>query len=244
MKLFVLIHALEKGGAEKLLVSYLPMLKSKGVHVELILLNASLSVPEFLKTINEADIPIHDLGLKSVYSLEAIPRLRRLLRAKMPDILHVHLFPSLYWAAFATRMMKNKPALFYTEHSNYNKRRGKPYMRLLEKNIYASYQQIIAITDSVRQNLSQWIGNDRRIVTILNGVDIAHIQQTPKTNKPEFCAELGIHQDAKIIFMAASFRYPKDQLTVIKACKLLGPDYHVLFAGEGPLLEQAKELAE
>jgi glycosyltransferase involved in cell wall biosynthesis len=244
MKLFVLIHALEKGGAEKLLVNYLPKLKRKGVNVELVLLNARLSVPEFLTEITNAGIPIHNLGVKSVYNFDAIFKLRKLLLTNTPDILHVHLFPSLYWAALATRMLKNKPALFYTEHSNHNKRRNKSYLRFIEKNIYASYQQIIAITDSVRQNLSGWIGNDRKITTILNGVDITHIQQTPKTSKKDFCAEFNIKESSNVIFMAASFRYPKDQVTVIKACKQLGHNYHVLLAGEGPLLQQAKDTAQ
>ena len=39
------------------------------------------------------------------------------------DVLHVHLFPALYWVAFAKLLSLSKKPLVYTEHNTFNKRR-------------------------------------------------------------------------------------------------------------------------
>lgn len=244
MKILIITHALEKGGAEKLIVDSIPYFRGNNIQVELLLFNASSSVPAFLNSVKNAGVPIHDLRIKYIYSPIVSLHIRRFLRKNRYDIVHVHLFPALYWVAWSFKGLKNKPKLIFTEHSNHNKRRGKKYFNIIERRFYNVYDTIIGITDNVTQNLYQWIGSREKIVTIENGVDIESIRQAPQYNKESLCTELNIRQPATLIMMTASFRYPKDQQTLIKAGEILGENFHILFAGEGELRQLTEQLVQ
>lgn len=243
MKVLVITNDISQGGGEKLLASSLPIFKKKGIDIALLLLNAKGSVPSFLSDIENSGITIHDLGIDSFYNPLCAWEIRKFLQANSYDIVHVHLFPALYWASLAVSLLKVKPVLIFTEHSNHNKRRDKKYLQKIEQAAYRPYSAIIAITDSVNQKLSDWTGQGNKIETINNGVDLTTIANAPKLDRAVLCAELNIPSNAKLMLMAASFRYPKDQGAVIKACAMLGNGYHLLLAGEGELKEKTQALA-
>ncbi|SKB59977.1 glycosyltransferase [Dyadobacter psychrophilus] len=243
MKVLVITNDISQGGGEKLLASSLPIFKKKGIDISLLLLNAKGSVPSFLSDIEKSGITIHDLGISSFYNPLCAWKIRDFLRENSYDIVHVHLFPALYWASLAVSLMKVKPVLIFTEHSNHNKRRDKKYLQKIEQAAYRPYAAIIAITDSVNEKLSDWTGQGNKIRTINNGVDLTTIANAPKLDRTVLCTQLNIPLNAKLMLMAASFRYPKDQGAVIKACAILGKGYHVLLAGEGELKEKTQALA-
>jgi glycosyltransferase involved in cell wall biosynthesis len=240
-KLLVVINSLEKGGAERLLVSSLPVLKKLNIDIEVLLLNAGNSVPSFISLLEESAIVIHDLKLSNIYNPIAILKIKRFLSNYKYDIVHVHLFPSLYWVSLASWFLNSKPILIYTEHSTSNKRRQYGYLRLLERVIYKNYEKIIAITDKVRENLSIWLKNNENIVVIHNGVDISNIDRSKKIDREAICFELGIPKESLLILMTAAFRTPKDQISVVKACQIWGSNYHLLFAGDGELRKATDE---
>lgn len=243
MRVLVIINDISQGGGEKLLASSLPVFKKKGIDIALLLLNAKQSVPSFLSGIENAGITIHDLGINSFYSPLCAWEIRKFLKANPYDVVHVHLFPAQYWASLAVSSMKVKPVLIFTEHSNHNKRRDKKYLQGIERIAYKPYSAIIAITDSVNAKLNAWIGQGEKIHTIHNGVDLTSIANAPKLDKAVLCSQLNIPSNARLMLMAASFRYPKDQGALIKACAILGENHYVLLAGEGELKEKTKALA-
>lgn len=181
--------------------------------------------------------------MNSFYNPLCAWKIRQFLEANPYDVVHVHLFPAQYWASLAVSSMKVKPVLIFTEHSNHNKRRDKKYLQGIERAAYKPYSAIIAITDSVNTKLVAWIGQGEKIHTIHNGVDLTSIADAPKLDRSALCAQLNIPPNARLMLMAASFRYPKDQGALIKACALLGKEYHVLLAGEGEQKEKMKALA-
>ena len=244
IKLLIVTHALEKGGAEKLIVSLAPHFKERGVIVEILLLNKNKSVDFFVNEIRKNEITIHDLNITNIYNPTCILQIKKFLQNNFFDIIHTHLFPSLYWIRLATFLIPNSPKLIYTEHSNHNKRREKFLLKYFEKFIYQGYDRIVTITDEVKQNLSNWVGYPDKMTTISNGVDIKAINNSSVISKYKLLAEFNVPEDAVTIFMAASFRYPKDQQTVIKACALLGNKYHLLLAGEGNLENDCRLVAQ
>ncbi|KAA6440700.1 glycosyltransferase [Dyadobacter flavalbus] len=243
MRVLVIINDVSQGGGEKLLASSLPFFKKKGIDIALLLLNGKASVPSFLSDIKKAGITIHDLGINSFYNPLCAWKIRTFLTANTFDVVHVHLFPAQYWASLAVSSMMVRPVLIFTEHSNHNKRREKKYLQGIERAAYKPYSAIIAITDSVNTKLVAWIGQGEKIHTIHNGVDLTGIADAPKLDRSALRAQLNIPLNARLILMAASFRYPKDQGALIKACAILGKEYHVLLAGEGELKEKTKALA-
>ena len=122
MKVLHVISSLEIGGAQRLLSDLLPIQKQQGLDVEL-LLNVRVE-NEFTRKIQDAGIRISSLDIP-VYSVTNISRLRTHIKGY--DVVHVHLFPSIYWVAIAAIGLQVK--LVYTEHSTSNRRREKNCFR-------------------------------------------------------------------------------------------------------------------
>ena len=93
MRVLQVINSFGTGGAEKLLLDSIPIYLKKNIKMELLLLDGT-SHP-FLKILKEqSNCKINILGKCTVYNpfliFKIIPYLKRY------DIIHVHLFPSLY----------------------------------------------------------------------------------------------------------------------------------------------------
>ena len=146
------------------------------------------------------------------------------------DVVHAHLFPTVWWASLAARGLKVK--MVYTEHSTSNSRRGKWYLRPVEQFMYARYNKIISISQQTQDALCSWLkANDERFVVICNGVDTARFASVKKTVIP------------KSLIMVSRFASSKDQETVIRAMLQIDPEATLRFAGDGENLEHCKQVA-
>lgn len=228
MKLLHVISSLEIGGAQRLLSDLLPIQKKQGIDVNLLVYEDINNA--FTKKVKDAGIPIISLKEKNYRNPIIIWKIRCIIRNY--DIVHVHLFPSLYWVAIASIGLRHTK-LIWTEHSTSNQRRGKWYMRPIERWIYSHYTRLISISDQTQTALQEWLqSKDQRFVTIYNGV-----------NTKEFS---NIHRDIipKSLIMVSRFAPAKDQETVIKAMTYLNKDATLRFVGEGDTMEQCKALVK
>ena len=169
------------------------------------------------------------------------PSLLRKISKEMKkyDVVHVHLFPSFYWAALVKFLGRYKGKLVYTEHST-NNNRQKPYLRILERFIYRRYDCIVAISDAVATNLKNHLQGEYPIQIVHNGIDVDYyMNHTPISRE-----ELGVPADSVILTQVARFGPEKDQMTVLRALKRLPENYHVVFVGGGSLIERHKEYAK
>ena len=158
------------------------------------------------------------------------------------DIVHAHLFPSFYWVALAKVIYRLKCKLIVTEHATENNRR-RLWLRPLERYIYNQYNGIIAISIAVKKNLLHHLHSNYNVSVIENGINI----QKYSDAEPMSRQDIGIpYDDAIILTQVAGFRSEKDQITVLKALSQLPNKYHIMFVGDGRLLQQhinvAKEL--
>jgi glycosyltransferase involved in cell wall biosynthesis len=245
MKILVIINNLTKGGAEKMVVQTISEFQKRGLQAEILQLSAKYSHPDYQEAVVKAGAVLHDLGCNSVYSFSIIRKLRKFVKNRQYDLVQVHLFPAQYWAAFALRSLRTP--LVFTEHSTFNRRWGKFYFRYLDLLTYNKYTSIIAITDDVKQALTNWIpaiGN--KVVVINNGINIQAFSDCPVSNRNLLLAELGIaDSSARLLLMTARFEWPKKHQVLIQALRRLPADVHLLFAGDGsfqPALE--KQAAE
>ena len=110
MKVLHVINNLDIGGAEKLILEAFPKFKEEGVELELAILDGT-AYP-FLKQLQKKNFNIHILGKGSVYNPWLIFKLIFLI--KKVDIVHVHLFPSLYWVSIAKMISFSKTTLLFT----------------------------------------------------------------------------------------------------------------------------------
>ncbi|WP_304957265.1 glycosyltransferase family 4 protein [Bacteroides caecimuris] len=227
MKLLHIISSLEIGGAQRLLADLLPIQIKHGLDVDL-LVNAQVD-NEFNEKIKRAGINIISLDSHNIYSLSNIIRLRKIISSY--DIVHVHLFPSLYWAAIASAGLKVK--MVYTEHSTSNRRREKTYFRPIEKLIYKRYDRIISISRQTESALQQWLqSSDKRFVVIENGVDIGRFSAICRPVIP------------KSLIMVSRFAASKDQETLIRSMKYLDKDIVLHLVGDGDNLEHCRSIAK
>jgi glycosyltransferase involved in cell wall biosynthesis len=244
MKILHVIPALGMGGAEKLLVDTVTICNSSGMGMEILLLNGS-GTP-FFEKLRHRNIAVSCLckgNIKNVYNplhiFRLIPYLRRY------DIIHVHLFPALYWVAFAKIVSFSNINLIYTEHSTHNKRRNYKCLQPVESFIYKQYSKIICISKQTQEHLSGWIkstGTGTRMQVIHNGIDIASYETAEAIDK----TALGLPENARFILMIARFHIQKDPVTLIKAFSRLKnvADLYLVFVGDGGLRKESELLAK
>lgn len=238
IKILYIIPALTIGGAEKLVADILPMLKRAGYDVSLLTLKKNEGI--LYQSLVDKEISVYSLNLENIYSIKLISRLKSYLGEY--EIVHVHLFPALYWVALSKLFYKiRKPKLIYTEHSTHNKRRNKKYFKFIEKFIYSRYDNIICITEQVRNNLCHWINiiPNNKFVIINNGIDLNLFKNASAYSREE----LSLPFFSKIIFMSARFTPAKDHTTIIQALKMLeDKNIYLLLAGDGNLRLIIEEL--
>jgi len=238
MKLLHVINNLRRGGAEVLLRDSLPHMRDRGIQVSVLLL--SEHGEEILEEIEGMGFRVLRSRARELSSPAQVPEIRRSLKTVGPDIVHVHLFPALYWTALACP--RKGPGMVYTEHSTTNRRRGLPFLRPLETLIYRRYKRIICISDGVRGELLSWCPSlAGRAVVVHNGVDIQRIRMARPVSRQELIP--GCDPGDRLLVMAASFSRKKDQATVIRALGLLPGNFRLLLPGDGPTMEGMKRLA-
>ncbi|WP_034039890.1 glycosyltransferase [Wocania ichthyoenteri] len=240
MKILHIINSLDTGGAEKLILESLPLFNKKNVQTDLAVLNGN-EYP-FLKALKKLNCcKVISLGNKSVYNPLLIFKIIPLL--KHYDLVHVHIFPSLYWVALAKIISFSKIKLVYTEHSTSNKRRKKYIFKIIDKIIYSFYSKIITISPEVNDKIKAHLGfKNERFVLIQNGINLNTIKNTKPIAREEVSPNLD--ETFSIITQVSSFRYPKDQKTVIKSLIQLEDNVVLVLIGDGPLRSECKDLAK
>lgn len=227
MKLLHIITSLEIGGAQRLLSDLLPIQKAQGFDVS-ILVNKMID-NDLTNKIKSAGVELISLNKSNGYSFSNVFQLRKIMQ--LYDVVHVHLFPSLYWAAIASIGLKTK--MVYTEHSTYNRRRKKLYFRPIEKFVYKHYDKIISISKHTQEALQQWLqASDERFVIINNGIDIQHFS--------------AIHRPiiSKSLIMISRFAESKDQETLIRAMKYIDIESVLRLVGDGKNKKHCEQIAK
>lgn len=237
MKVLQVINSLGTGGAEKLILESLPVYIKKGIQMELLLLD-SRETPFSSQLRNLCICEIHSLGQGSIYNpmniLKIVPYLKRY------DLIHVHLFPSLYWVGIAKILSRSNVKLIFTEHNTSNKRRNLWILKFFERFIYSVYDKIVTIANEVEQNLRLHLRfESSKFELIENGINLTSYRDAIPLLKTEF---FGL--DDTILIQVSSFRTQKDQPTLIRALKLLPENFKLLLVGDGPLKKENVLLVE
>lgn len=232
MKILHVITSLRTGGAEHLMVDLLPRLRDLGNEVELLAFDGTRTA--FYEELEQKGITIHSLGIGSnVYHPRNMFKLRKFV-AKY-DIIHTHNTACQLFVPVAKILKCSKAKLVTTEHNATNRRRGKWYLKLIDKWMYAQYNHIICIAGQTYTNLVDYIGQKPNISTIFNGVSIER-----------FLLPINNISDKKdfVITMVSAFREQKDQDTLVKALKELPDNYRLQLAGDGVRRHKVEELAD
>jgi glycosyltransferase involved in cell wall biosynthesis len=231
MKILHVITSLGTGGAEHLMVDLLPKLRDLGNDVELLLFDGTHT--SFYEELEQNGIKIHSLGIcGNVYHPRNIFKLRNYVSKY--DIIHTHNTACQLYVPVAKYLSCNNTKLVTTEHSANNRRRGKWYLKPIDKWMYACYSKVICISDKPRVNLESYIGKLGNITTIYNGIDTSR-----------FLCPINDVSDhlSFIISQVSSFNDAKDQDTLVLALKELPDYYRLRLVGDGYRRKQIEDLA-
>jgi glycosyltransferase involved in cell wall biosynthesis len=239
MKILQVINWMDTAGAEKLLLETIPIYNKKGVQVDLLLLNGKKS--PFFKELEIQNIcNVYSIGNGSLYNPKFIFRIIPFF--KKYSIVHVHLFPSLYWVAISKIIAFSNVNLVYTEHASTNRRMQNSFLRLFDKFIYNKYKKIVCISIEVEIAIKKHLNfPESKFRSINNGINISKI-----TNEtPYLKSDLGlqINEDDILLLQVSRFQPQKDQNTLIRSLIYLPKNVHLLLVGDGILKYESEKLA-
>lgn len=243
MKILHIIDSLGMGGAENVLVGLSTGQKDRGHDVTVMPLICPSETPVRRKIENNGVevLPLREKG--SFYNPFHILRLAKMI--KKYDLVHVHLFPALYWAYFAKVLSNSKVPMVYTEHSTDNKRRRNPFFNWVDRFVYQhGYKMIVACAEKVMETYKMAFPTINHICYINNGVDTSLFVNAAPYTKEEL---IGVADSTFIITMVARFMTMKRQDTIVEALAKLPSDIHTVFVGgnkDDDGLIRVKELAD
>lgn len=198
------------GGVQRLLVD-LMTLQNSNFEFEVILTRGD---NEYVNELVELGIPVfhkRDIGLLGIVN-----------RLNKADLVHAHLFPSLYISLFTVT-----PTII-TEHNPHYRRRDLPMVSTLESILFRKYKKILCISKGVQDSFSKMVNIDSSVTEIVhNGVDLARFSQRPKP----YPANGSIIK----IGMVGRLVPQKDIITLIKLIASLDHSYELHLAGDGEL---------
>lgn len=226
MKVLQVIGQIGHGGAEILCTRLSAWLGAHGVDTTVLVLQRLGNAVEEQLAAGGARVIF---AADSLRSPRGLARLARELRRGRYDLVHAHLFPSLYWVALLRGVAPRRSRFVFTEHSTGSRRR-RPAMQPLERRVYTRYDALICISPAAHESLAQWVPQvASRLHTIENGVDLTRFAAAATLPR----AALGLGADDLVVAMVGAFRAEKNQAGLIEALALLPPRYRLLLIGDG-----------
>lgn len=201
------------GGVQRLLVDLMTLQKDD-FQFEVILTRGENEYEEELNNLGVEVFHKRDIGLRGIIK-----------RMNNADLVHSHLFPSLYIALLTTTPTVN------TEHNPHYRRRDLPFVKTMESLFYRKYAKIVCISEGVQTDFLASIKVKPSVTEVIhNGVNLSRFPQVAKSYPIEGSVfKLG---------MVGRFAAQKDIKTLIDLMVLLDDTFELHLAGDGELREQ------
>lgn len=230
MKVLQIINSLATGGAEKLLLDTLPLYRKAGIEMDVLLLwdnDAPFTLT--LKELKCCNIIIlnQSNNYNNIYSVYNVFKLRKYLKAY--DVVHAHLFPSLYFVRLSAVGLSTK--LVFTEHNTNNRRINNKKYRFIEQFIYKGYNKIVCISEEIRSLYATYLNMPAKLVVIENGVDLHYINKATPYSKSSIAKS--VKENDILLLQVSGFRPQKDQDTLLRSLTFLPENYKVVLVGDG-----------
>ncbi len=178
---------------------------------------------------------VFELPMKGDADLGLAWRLKRLIQAERPDVVHLHSRRGAdLWGGVAARMAGVSCVL--------SRRVDNPEARWLVALKYRLYDHVITISEGIRQVLLAEGLAPSRVTTVRSAVDAAPYLRD--YDKPAFRASLGLPADAPVAGMVAQLIPRKGHRYMLAALKDVLPRHpalQVLVFGRGPLEAELRQ---
>lgn len=243
-----LVHTLDRGGAEQLLVSWFNWARESEFQYEVCCLFSGGAHED---SIRKANVPVHIAGLKSPYDLIGLGRAARIIARSRPDIVHTHLRYSDLAGPLLSRLAGCRRVLT-TIHST-APRYFEPSADIsrFEALIYKSLSRVfpryyVAVSQAVAEDVEAHLGNRTPIWVVHSAVDCQRLRAAADRDRSVVRRELGVSQQAPVYICVGHLEYQKGQDVLIEAFSLVQqhqPDAVLLLVGEGSARPQFQQQA-
>ena len=239
-RLVGLIHALDVGGAERMMVTILNYFLSENFEVHLIIFDNRGALKD---TLNEKII-VHDLVTPSV--MKGMPKCLKQLRSIKADIIftgigHLNIalapfvplmrlfLPQSKWIARETNIVS-----LQNQSSKYPK-----VFDFLYRHTYSHYDVIIAQSEDMKKDLEQNYSILEKVFVINNPIDYEHVTELAKS-----VTYFSFDKSKINLLTVARLREEKRHDLMLKTLVLLSDKYHLTIVGSGEKEASLKELSK
>lgn len=236
-----MIDQLGGGGAERVVVEIAAHLPEE--YEPLVCATRHTGNFAYLDLLRQREIPFALIGRKSRYDVDGLARLKRLVDAFRPDIVHTHKFGSNVWGRLL-RLTSKIPVVICHEHTwSYD---SPARLRVLINKLLAPLSDaIIAVSEADRRKLMTLERLPaEKIVVVYNGIDFSRVDS--HVPRSVFRERLGLGQDTFTAAVIGKLEVQKGHELLLQAMtQLVGvmPGFTVLIAGEGSLRERLEAQA-
>jgi glycosyltransferase involved in cell wall biosynthesis len=175
----------------------------------------------------EAGIPIHDFLPRSKLSLDAVRRIRRVLRQGRHDIVHLFNNPAILNGVVASIGLPVRVVTYRGQSGNVSRWNPVQYLMHLSPRV----DRIVCVAEAVRDSLRNVVFDPAKLITIYKGHDLAWYRQPERID----LSTLGVPAGAFVVCCVANYRPRKGVDVIIEAMRFLPADapIHLLLVGTG-----------
>lgn len=239
MKVLYLLNFAGKAGTERYVETLVKYLSADGRVEPFFAYNESGLLVERLEALG---VPTRQITLSSRFDFRAAKVLARLCAEWDIDLIHCHYLRENYIAILAKRYNR-KIRVVYTNHFVLA---NDAVTRLSNRWLDKRQDQMIAVCNKGKEQLIANGWNGGHIQVIFNAVDPEAWAGARSESKLR--AELGIPEDRFVMLCASRFAEDKGHAYLLRSLKRLTElsdrPFTMILAGDGPLLEQSRALAE
>lgn len=241
IKILNIISDSNIGGAGRCLLNFLKYYDRKNFAVKVVVPKGSLLKPEIEK-LKTRVIEVDGIADKS-FDWKAIQKLNKIIKKENPDVVHTH---GTITGRICGRMCGKK--VVYTRHSVFpvSPRIQKGLGRMVNK--YANEflaDDIIAVAEAAKQNLTDGGIAPKKIKVILNGVE--QVERATPEQIAQTKQKYGITEKDFVIGILARLNVVKGHKYLIEAAEMLKKEQRavkILIAGTGEMEQELKELVK
>jgi glycosyltransferase involved in cell wall biosynthesis len=240
-RLAYVVHSLNPGGAEKLVVeSCLAFAREFELEV------FCLDTPgRWVMKLRSEGIPVHCLWRQPGFDVSMAMSLARQFRRMKAEVVHAHQCTPWFYAALS-RLVFPRPRLVFQEHGRHYPERDSRAKRWINRLIIQRLtHELVAVSSDVRARLARFEGVDaERVHVVHNGVNA--VPRLSREAREALRRSLGLTAHEFVIGTAGRFDAIKNLPMLVESiAKVAGPlpSARGLLVGDGPELGRIKRVA-
>lgn len=238
MRVVHIIKVVRAAGAEQHLLKLLAGLRARDIDARMILLvEPNNDMESYVQALGQLGIPVQRMTIYRHTDVMLVKRLRDLLRAQKPDIVHTHLIHADLFATLAARWAK-VPLIVTSRHDSLGFR-YRLLIRLANRAMWYLADAGIAISDAIKRFTIEVEGAaPDKMQRIYYGLDTNLKPLERKVARKALGQSLGLKADDLLIGMVCRLIEEKGIGYAIEAFSQVAPEFpnaRLVIVGEGPL---------